>query len=172
MTQRVRAIAIGAAEMRAKHRTSELGEPEALAIAAASLNLPFDRLRVVASTSRMRILQAEINERTWGLFRSRRSPVRAVDADGIIRVQRSDAKVQQLTAAHVPEVVRHLWSETTLYNGDSVITPDLFVVVGGRVVDLSGITVLEQALAVAGTEVEGLAPDTAVALICAPGTLR
>jgi hypothetical protein len=50
-----------------------------------------------------------------------------------------------------------------------VITPDVFVVAGRRVVDLSGVTALEQALAIGHSELEGLAPDTPVALISVQG---
>jgi N-methylhydantoinase A len=172
LTARVRATAMGASEMRAKQHTSDITETEALGIAAASMSLPAQKLKIAASTSRMRIFQGEVEERTWGLFRTHRTPVRAVDTDGVIRVQRSHGNVRQATAARAADTVRRVWSETTIYNGDSVVTPDMFVIVGARIVDLSGISVVEQALAIAKTEFEGLAPDAAVAVICAPGARR
>jgi hypothetical protein len=65
--------------------------------------------------------------------------------------------------------MRRLWEEVTIYNGDSVITPDMFVIAGRRVVDLSGVSALEQALAIGRSELEGLAPEAPVALITVQG---
>jgi hypothetical protein len=48
----------------------------------------------------------------------------------------------------------------------------MFVIVGARIVDLSGIAVVDQALAIAKGEFEGLASDAAVAVISAPGGHR
>jgi N-methylhydantoinase A len=171
-TQRVRATAIGASEMRAAERTSEVTEIEALGIAAVSMNLPADQLRIAAATSRMRIFQGELEEKRWGVFRRRRAPIRAVDTAGVIRVQCANGYVRQAPAAQVLESLRRLWTETTIYNGDSVIAPDVFLIVGARVVDLSGIISVDQAIAVAESEFEGLAPEVAVAMISVQGGYR
>src|SRR5919202_4168924 len=147
-TQRVRATAMGASEMRAKERSRAVSEEEAREIAAASIGLPADSLQLAAATPRMRVFQGNIEQRKWGLFRSRRAPVRAVDADGVIRIQRSDGVVRQAAGHNAIEALRRMWTDTTIHNGDSVIAPDMFVIVGARVVDLSGIVSLDQALAV------------------------
>jgi N-methylhydantoinase A/oxoprolinase/acetone carboxylase beta subunit len=171
-TQRVRATAMGACEMRATRQAGEVTEAEACGIAAASMGLAVPQLKMAAATSRIRVFQGLVEEKVWGLFRRRRAPVRAVDAQGVIRVQRSDAKVRQVPAARAADALRRFWTETTLYNGDSVIAPDMFVIVGARVVDLSGVVALDQALAVAEGEFDGLAPDAAVAMISIPGGQR
>jgi hypothetical protein len=72
-------------------------------------------------------------------------------------------------AANGLDQLRRVWEEVTIYNGDSVITPDVFVIAGRRVVDLSGVTALEQALAMGRSELDGLAPETPVALISVQG---
>jgi N-methylhydantoinase A len=168
-TQRVRATAIGASEMRAAERTGEVTETEALGLAAASMNLPVDRLRIAAATPRMRIFQGEVEEKRWGLFRRRRAPIRAVDAGGVIRLQCANGCVWQAAAAQGLKSLRQLWTETTIYNGDSVIAPDVFLIVGARVVDLSGVISVEQAIAVAECEFEGLAPEAAIAMVGVQG---
>ena len=96
-------------------------------------------------------------------------PVRAVDREGVIRIQRSDAVVAAATADTGLAELRRLWEEVTIYNGDSVITPDMFIIVGRRVVDLSGVAALDQALAIGRSELEGLAPGVAVALVSIQG---
>jgi N-methylhydantoinase A len=168
-TQRVRATAMGASEMRAQDMRKEVSEDEAREIAARSMGLSPDTVRLAAATDQVRVFQGQIEERKWHIFRSRRAPLRAVDREGVIRVQRSDGVVAGATAQNGLAEMRRLWEEVTIYNGDSVITPDMFVIAGRRVVDLSGVSALEQALAIGRSELEGLAPEAPVALITVQG---
>jgi len=168
-TQRVRAIAMGASEMRAKDMRKEVSEDEAREIAARSMGLPPETLRLAAATNQVRVFQGQVEERKWRIFSSRRAPLRAVDREGVIRIQRSDGVVAGATAQTGLAEMRRLWEEVTIYNGDSVITPDMFVIAGRRVVDLSGVSALEQALAIGRSELEGLAPEAPVALITVQG---
>jgi len=171
-TQRVRATAMGASEMRAKSGRPEVSDDEARIIAARSMDLPAERLSLAAATPRMRVFQGRIEQRTWGLFRSRRTPVRAVDAEGVIRIQRGDATVRQTAGHEAVPALRQFWTDMTIYNGDSVMPPDMFVVVGARVVDLTGIVSLDQALAITHGEFEGLAASVPVAMIAISGSRR
>lgn len=171
-TQRVRATAMGASEMRAKTRTSEVSEDEAKAIAARSMGVPLETVRVAAATDRMRVLQGTATEKYLKFFSKQRHPVRAVDLDGVIRVQRSNARVTQAEARDGLDVLKKFWEETTIYNGDSVIVPDMFLIVGGHVVDLSGMVALDQALTVARSEFEGLVPNAALVFIAVVGARR
>ena len=168
-TQRVRATAMGASEMRAQDLLKDVSEDEARNIAATSMGLAPATLRLVAATDQMRVFQGSVEERKWRFFKSHRSPVRAVDREGVIRIQRSDGVVVGAKAANGLAELRQLWEQVTIYNGDSIITPDMFVISGRRVVDLSGVTALDQALAIGGSELEGLAPETPVAFISVQG---
>ena len=168
-TQRVRASAIGASEMRAQDMRKHVNDEEATRIAAASMGLPPEGVKLAAATEDMRVFQAEIKERKWRIFTKRRTPVRAVDREGIIRIQRSDGVVTQARAADGLQQLRHLWESVTVYNGDSVITPDMFILAGRRILDLCGITALEQAIAISRGELEGLPSDAPVVLISVQG---
>jgi hypothetical protein len=168
-TQRVRATAMGASEMRAQDLLKDVSEEEARSIAARSMGLAEEQVRLVAATSDMRVFQGQVQERKWRFFKSMRTPVRAVDREGVIRIQRSDGVVVGASAGNGLQELRRVWEDVTIYNGDSVITPDVFVVTGRRVVDLSGVTALDQALAIGRSELEGLAPDAPVALISVQG---
>src|SRR5437899_3728666 len=97
-THRVRATAMGASEMRARQRNDEVGELEAKEIAAKAMGVGLEHVTLAAATPRMRIFQGEVEERSWGIFKKRRSPVRAVDLDGVIRVQRSHSVVRPVSA--------------------------------------------------------------------------
>jgi N-methylhydantoinase A len=168
-TQRVRATAMGASEMRAQDLLKEVSEDEAREVAAKSMSLPPGEVRLAAATDRVRVFAGTVEETKWRIFKKRRTPVRAVDREGVIRVQRSDAKVVGAAAKAGLDTLRRVWEDNTIYNGDSVITPDMFVIAGGHIVDLSGVTTLDHAIAISRGELEGMAPESPVALIAVQG---
>lgn len=169
-THRVRATAMGASEMRAHDILKEIDEGTALQIAAKSMALAAEAVTLAAATPRMRVFQGLVEERRWGgLFKTRRRPFRAVDTEGLIRIQRSDGVVRQTTGAQGTGALKQLWEDITIYNGDSIITPDVFVIAGGHVLDLSGVNTLDQAQGIAQGEFTGLSPDVPVALVGVQG---
>jgi len=169
-THRVRATAMGASEMRAHDILKEIDEGTALQIAAKSMALAAEAVTLAAATPRMRVFQGLVEERRWGgLFKTRRRPFRAVDTEGVIRIQRSDGVVRQTTGAQGTGALKQLWEDITIYNGDSIITPDVFVIAGGHVLDLSGVNTLDQAQGIAQGEFTGLSPDVPVALVGVQG---
>ncbi|HEX7955069.1 MAG TPA: hydantoinase/oxoprolinase family protein [Burkholderiales bacterium] len=168
-TQRVRATAMGASEMRSQDMRKQVTADEAAGIAATSMGLAPEAVTLAAATPEMRVFQAQVKERKWHVFSTRRTPVRAVDREGVIRIQRSDGVVLQACASDGLQQLRALWESVTIYNGDSVIAPDMFVVAGRRIVDLCGVTALDQALAISRGELEGLPPEAPVVLISMQG---
>jgi hypothetical protein len=131
--------------MRARHRR-HIGEAEALRIAAESMEVPVAATRLAAQTDGMRLIQATIDGR---------SPLRAVDLEGAIRIQRSNARVEQAHASDALAELEARWARAE----------ELFLVMGGHVIDLGGLPSREQALAVARTELEGVPDDTTVLLV-------
>ena len=170
--QRVRATAMGASEMRAKSGLTAVSEDEARAIAAQSMGVAADAAQIVAATDRLRVIQATVKEKYLKFLTRQRHPVRAVDLEGVIRIQRANAKVASAPVQPGLEVLKRFWEDNTVYNGDSVIVPDMFLIVGAHVVDLTGVVALDQAMTVARTEFEGLAPDVPVVLVATAGTRR
>ena len=97
-TQRVRATAMGSSEMRAQDLTKEIDEAEGRTIAAASMSIPEEAVTLAANTGQMRVFQGTVTERKWRVFSKTRRPVRAIDREGVIRVQRSNATVNMAPA--------------------------------------------------------------------------
>jgi hypothetical protein len=147
-SQRVRATAVGASEMRARHRR-HIGEADARVIAAESMGVPVASTSLAAATDGMRLIQASLDGRR---------PLRAIDLEGAIRIQRSNARVER---AHAGDALAHLqarWHEAPA---------GMFLVLGAHVIDLGGLMSREQALAVARTELEGVPGDATVLLVAA-----
>ena len=136
-SQRVRATAVGASEMRARHRR-HIGEAEALRIAAESMGVPAAATRLAAQTDGMRLIQAS----------DRRPPA---PAGGRSR-GRDPHPAQQRPGRARPCLGCAGSPQGALGRGAA----EMFLVMGGHVIDLGGLSSREQALAVARTELEGV----------------
>ncbi len=147
-SQRVRATAVGASEMRARSHRKRLGEAEARAVAAESMGVALAGTTVTGATDGMRLIQAQIDGR---------HSLRAVDLDGAIRIQRSNAAVERAHASDALAALQAQWDEKH----------EMFLVLGAHVIDLSGIAGRDQAMAVARTELDGVPADTTVLLVAA-----
>lgn len=166
-TQRVRATAWGATEMRARDLRQSLDEDEARAIAATSLKMEPAAVRLVGQTSGHYVFTAEVAEKSFWVFRSTRHPVRVLDRSGFIKVQRADAVVSQTRVAQALDELRRLWGMATGYDGNGVLPPDAYLVLGSQVVDLSGMMAVDHALSVASSELAGRGPDEPLVLVAA-----
>jgi N-methylhydantoinase A/oxoprolinase/acetone carboxylase beta subunit len=166
-TQRVRASAWGATEMRARGPLQNLGENEAREIAAGSLRMSPHDVRLAGQTSGHYVFSADVVEKSFWVFRSTRHPVRVLDRGGFIKVQRADALVSQSVPGQALDELRRLWGMATGYDGNGVLPPDAYLVLGGQVVDLSGMMAVDHALSVASSELAGRGSDEAVVLVAA-----
>ncbi|HTU01201.1 MAG TPA: hypothetical protein VMG58_05270, partial [Candidatus Sulfotelmatobacter sp.] len=162
---RVRATALGTTELKARDLLKAVGEAESAAIAAESMRADPGTVRLLAQTATLRVYEGQLERREWGVFRRTLRPIRVVDHQGFVKLQRETARVAQTTAAAWGEAFRALWQKGTVYVGDATVYPDMFVLVGSRLVDLSGMQKLEQAQEVARTEIEGRPGTEAVVLI-------
>jgi hypothetical protein len=146
--------------MRVKDAGGAISEGEARSIAARSLGLAGDALQIVGSTPGVRIFQPSGD----GL-----RPVRAVDREGTIRVQRSRALVRTTNAGAAVDSIAALWREAAAAaDGGHASAPGLIMMFGRHVADLSGVETLEQAQALATAELEGQGADVPAALIALP----
>jgi N-methylhydantoinase A/oxoprolinase/acetone carboxylase beta subunit len=149
-TGRVRAIAVGAVEMRSKGDTVD--EAEARAVAALSLGVPPDALVLRAETPFVR-LYATAND-GW-------AAIRAIDRVGRIRVGRSRA---------IARVVRAQFCAALLTELHTAAFAGAYVLHGDHVLDLCDLDAFEQALALAEQELRDVAPETPVIVIWLPET--
>lgn len=159
MTHRVRATAMGAAEMHVKDATGAISEREARSVAARSLGVAVDAVALAAATSGMRVYQTPGD--------GPRS-MRAVDGTGAIRAQRSRALVASATPATASAILEHLWRAAGGGDGPALSHPGLVLLYERHLVDLSGVENLAQAQALATSELTSIPHDTPLALIAMP----
>jgi N-methylhydantoinase A len=162
---RVRATALGSTELKARDLRKEVGEAEAKSITAEAMQADAATLRRLAGTATMWVFEGRTESREWGIFTRKRKPVRVVDHQGIVKLQRESALVVQTTVAKWPETFARLWQEGTVYVGDATVYPDMFLMVGSRLADLSGMQAETHAVEVARTELAGRPGDEIVVIL-------
>lgn len=170
-TQRniVRAIATGATEMRSHDRLKkELTDEELIQETANNLAMEPKQLKIEARTNGMAAVTGEKVEKKL-FFRKTTHPLRLIDREGVIRLQKSNALVRQSSLTSWKKDVNWLLEELTEYNDGGSSLPNLYLIVGRRIVDLSGMQKPEQVISLAQVELEGLPDDEPVIVI---GTKR
>ena len=85
--------------------------------------------------------------------------------DKAIRLQKKNAWSRQSSAASWQEDVDWMIEELTEYNDGGASLPNLYIVLGKRIIDLSGLQNAEQIKSIGGVELSGIAADTKLIVI-------
>ncbi len=105
-------------------------------------------MRILAGTDAYTVYGTEVRRR----LRAGRQPVRVVDADGVVRLGVSDARVRTTTVGAAGEALASLVREATSYGDGGMRAPAVRLLVGGRIADLSGVLEPEALPALARSE--------------------
>lgn len=160
----VRAVAVGATEFRSKDPGGKaLSEGELIALAADSLLVPPDRPEILAGNGQLYAIGCEKTEpKLFGLIKKKTHPVRIIDCEGVIRLQRKNALVLRSTVGEWKKAVRRALDELTDYTDGGASLPDLYLLVGKRIIDLSGLAGEEQVMSLCAAELAGFSETETV----------
>jgi len=162
----LRAIGVGATALRTRQRGVELSAEARLGLAAESMRVSADAVSFVAGTDMLDIFATVVETRKFfGLMKSRRTPMRVVDHEGVIRLQVPGGSVAVTTAGALTTDVKRLLEERSRYGDAGIEMPNTFVLCGGRIVDLSGLLAPEQVASLAAAELGGMPADEPVAIL-------
>ncbi|MBS1794123.1 MAG: hydantoinase/oxoprolinase [Acidobacteria bacterium] len=166
----VRATAFGTTELKpAGEKGSVNGAESARTVAARSLKANPDGVVLAAETDGFYIFAREVvNRRFFGLFNRKSRAVRVVDKTGVVRLRRSHAEISVATVETAAAALESTINKLTDFGDAGRALPDLHLLVGARVINLSGLAETAQVLALAGTELESSAPEETVVLVATP----
>ena len=88
-----------------------------------------------------------------------------VDREGVVRFHSPDARVRRGRCATARTLLEQALEELTEYGDGGAQLPALHLLLGGRIVNLAGMTKAEQVMGLAETEFAGRDDDEPVALI-------
>lgn len=161
-TQQVRAIALGSTAVQTTDLLKELGEDESRALAAESMGIAPDDTELIARTNALYVFAPSLAKRPKG-----KMIVRVVDKKGFIKVQRGDVAVKDGVVADVPAIIDELWEAMTNYMSDMIVFPDVFLCIGGRVLDYSAMPGKEHIMNVIASELDEFEPQERAVVIAA-----
>ncbi|PSL00546.1 N-methylhydantoinase A/oxoprolinase/acetone carboxylase beta subunit [Murinocardiopsis flavida] len=162
----VTAVATGATGLRAKDRAAAADESAVRGAAAASLGADPGALTEYAANGWYRVLGlARRHGGRFGRFARERTHVRVVDAEGVVRLHSADAQVDVLPAAEAEGRLRDLVAERTAYGDGGAVPPAVWLLLGPKIADLSGVLDPGHLLALASTEIGGRPPDEGVVVL-------
>lgn len=159
----VTAVATGSTELRTKDRTSVTDEAAMASAAAASLQAEADGLTEYAANDQYRVLGLPRKPRgPFRRFARERTHVRVVDTEGVVRLHSSDALVDTFTASEAEGRLKDLVAERTVYGDGGAVPPAVWLLLGPKLADLSGVMDSGHLLALAGTEISRRSPEEQV----------
>lgn len=168
----VRAIAIGTTELRSKDLMQrKLTGQELQAIVAENLDVPAADVYSSAENGSMFAMQAKRTEKKFfGLVKKTVTPLRLIDSEGVIRLQRQNGHVRACTAANWKDALLSFVDNYTIYNDGGKTLPNTFVIYGKRMIDLCGLGDEAHMIALANVDLAHADPDEPLILICSDRT--
>ena len=161
-TSKVTAIALGSTEVKTTDLLKACDEDEARQLAAQSMKLPESEVT------------CEIQNDIFYIFtgmKNGKKQVRLLDKKGFIKVQRGDAQAVSFKARDWEEETEKMWKACLTYKSEMERTPDLYLCVGGKVLDFANTVSLEQLKIIMSTEFADMEPEDDVILIGARSEL-
>lgn len=164
----VRATAFGTTELKKDEDTARTATvDDCRAVAARSMQVTDEQARLAGQTATFYVFTHEKTTRSFfGLFSSQQTLVRITDKTGVIRLQRSHAEVVSTRIADVLTELETVITALTDFGDAGRSLPDIHVLAGARIINLSGLAELDQALALAKAELE-MMPDEEEVIIVA-----
>ena len=133
--------------------------------AAAAIDSP--TVKTVAHVGGWWVFEGVLTEKTlFGLMRKERHLFRVLDSEGIVRLAKEGLTVQMSPVGKWQTALDQALKSATTYGDSGAVLPDLYLLCGSRLIDLSGLQTRDQIATLATTELSGYPPDTPLALLC------
>ena len=154
--QRVSVSAMGSTEVKTTDMMKAVDEKEAEKIAVESFGNKGGKVELAGTTDAMYVYTQERFEKSVMRKRRVNHAVRVLDQKGFIKLQAARGTVVDSTIGSLDMDFRKLFDELSTYKGDVTICPDLFIVVGGRIIEVSGVSSMDQGIGIINAEINGM----------------
>ncbi len=164
---RVRAIAIGTTELvRKTLGISEMDEEGIKNEAAKVLQTDLSKLTPLAKSDFFRVFTIQKEKKGfWSIFKRNKANTCVLDTKGIVKLNVSNAETETVVAEDLKKNAPSIIKKYAYYDESGERTPDLFLLIRSKIVDLKGIPTMSQLGALIETEAKMLEDDEPVILI-------
>jgi N-methylhydantoinase A/oxoprolinase/acetone carboxylase beta subunit len=169
----VRATAFGTTELKKRDGASGILDRDTCrTMAARSMQTGTEHVQLAGETSGLYVFVATSEKRSlFGLIKSHRQLLRVTDRTGVVRLQRAHAEVLSSSVQHIARDLERLLTRLTDFGDAGRALPDAHVLVGARLINLSGLADAEQAIKLAGAELEALPPEEPLVIVATPKSI-
>jgi len=163
----VRAVAVGATELRKKNLIDrKLSRDQLLSVVAENLDVQASVLYITADNGNMFAVQYDcVTKKLFGLSRRKTRPLRLIDEEGVIRLQRSHAIALGTNVDDWAIRVEQLLEKMTVYDDAGAVIPNIYVAIGKKIIDLSGLSSADQLYSLAEVELSGYDPQEQIIIV-------
>jgi N-methylhydantoinase A/oxoprolinase/acetone carboxylase beta subunit len=159
---RVRAIALGSTELRSRDLTRKATPEERKLEAARSMHVPIEQVKLSAQTDSFDIYTAKVKK---GLLRGYTTLLRVVDKAGFVRLSLSNAEVFESLVHRSLDDLGELIQKYSAWLESGQAIPQIYCIIGGRIIDMSGLKDAKQVLSTLKLELQGKNPEDKILFI-------
>lgn len=155
-SSKVRAIALGSTEVKTTDLLKSCSPEELKEIAAKSMGLPESDVSLLTSSDLFYIFAGT---------KDGKQQIRLLDKKGFVKIQRGDGDAVKCKAADWEAQTEQMWKKMLTYRAEMERTPDLYLCIGGKVLDYANTLSLEQLKVIMSTEFMDAEPEEEVLII-------
>lgn len=158
--KKVIAVATGSSDMAARETTGDLGDKQLTEIVAKALKTKEENIEVFGQTSLLKVMGFNKHIRHFfGLMSENNTRAVVINKDGTIKRKFENASLVICPVEQVKPTITDLIEELRSYGDGGELMPDVFVVVSGKIIDLSGLLEVSQILSLIELDLKNLDPE-------------
>jgi N-methylhydantoinase A len=166
----LRATATGATSvLETKTERSDITRDEKIQLVADSMQVPKEQVKLEAANAHFEVYAGETTESHWlgwlGILGKSGRRLRVVDQSGSLRFQGKDGEAVLVKQNQSENAITDVANRWCRWGDAGKVIPNIVVLAGTKIVDLSGVPEIEQITALAKVELEKLPNDAEVIVL-------
>jgi N-methylhydantoinase A len=170
-TNVIRATAFGATSMTENRDARKvLSDPEKVELVAQSMRVKNELVKIATETKFFQVYAAEWNQSHFGgLINNKMQALRIMDTAGSIRLQIQNGVARMCTADLTETTISAITEEHSVWGDAGKVIPDIMLLVGPKIIDLSGLLNVEHVNTLAKAELNDLPRNAPVIVLAKLG---
>ena len=157
--KKVIAIAMGSSDLQTRDHTKDLNDADLRSIASEALKAKNGQVEEFGKTKLLSLLgYRKTVKHFFGLMKETRQPAVIIKRDGTIKRKFDDVNYEVTTVAQAKSIIGSLVEELRSYGDGGELMPDVFVMVSGKIIDMSGLIELSQILSLVELDLKDIGP--------------
>lgn len=167
--KKVIAVAMGSSEMKTKELTSKIFSSDELKNISATSFKSKEEIQLIQTNDYFFIFKQERKRKLFfGMIKENHSALRVIDIEGTIKLQFADALCDEAFKLNVASKIRNLIEQLTTFGDAGALVPDLYLLIGSKILDLSGLVNEQQVLSIVDFELSKITAEQKLILIASP----